>query len=361
MPELLDIARVGVRGAELPGELDGADEIVVAAWHLHHAVLGFAQREEGLDEEHEGVAGYLWQGSLTQIFYFLWPAGQTPIDGLEARRARWPLQRWLYSTGNLIQMQPHQRAGIDPVTGRAIPSEDPVWWVRRQFTRDGPPAPARKQGAPVTQRTGGHPCREPGCGRSFPDASLRLLHEDQAHAASSYRKWHCGLCPDRFYSAQSMSGHLRKRHHLSAAEQEYQALMRQAEEGIAYAEAGVTPLDIPRPVPVVIEPEPEPDLTLAVPSPEPGLPAYRVPAGLNGYAVRVEAAMQTLSDLAEEVGRLQEYPAGDIITAKLQAENEELRAQNADLRKQLKKMEHDREKEREQFRRNLMARAGFGG
>lgn len=115
-----DLARVTVRGGEVPPESDAAGR----ALRVYRTVVGWAQRgnAEVITHDVNGKqqSGYRWHGNVSEAHEFLWPEGED-----NSPQQKMLTNRYLAQTGNMVCLA-RPRAGEGG--GKS------TWWVRTEWS-----------------------------------------------------------------------------------------------------------------------------------------------------------------------------------------------------------------------------------
>lgn len=115
-----DLARVTVRGGEVPPESDAAGR----ALRVYQAVVGWAQRGKAEVITHDvngkQQSGYRWHGNVSEAHEFLWPEGEG-----NSPQQKMLTNRYLSQTGNMVCLA-RPRAGEGD--GKS------TWWVRTEWS-----------------------------------------------------------------------------------------------------------------------------------------------------------------------------------------------------------------------------------
>jgi hypothetical protein len=346
---LHEIAQVKFRGDDVPEAKDSQQEMVLAAWKVHLAVVAEAMRQSPGPVERDGVSGFIWTGELPGLFRNrLWPANESalPSTGQSHNSARIAVTRWLADKRVLLPVElghEERRNGKGEIIA---PAKQTRWWVSAEFK--GAPANFRlpqadlgarteavsadkTQAAGVTagsgQKNSAWSCREPDCqAPPFSTSVQRGAHEDREHAGSRFRIWKCPSCkkpPQSFYSQQGLGNHMSKLHDIISGTDTYEAIMAQIKAAQARRPVPLAPGSAAA-IPAVIFPENEAEVTHPADPPPAQVPE---PARPPRVAIEAEPGSRSLSgqlaDLAGYVRGLEER------NAELEKENTELRARAA--------------------------------
>lgn len=346
--KLSDIAVVSIRG----GEIDHGDELKNAAWQVYRWIRAKALREPGSDYRHNGIPGFRWRGRIQDAFIELWPAGASPLPGMNRDATRPLIVRYLAQAENLVNME---QGGEDARTGKTRALS--IWWGAMEYTGDIPelddagqdsrqPAASQDAGGSDEEEadgTGeGFPCHEPGCPRVLRNTPLRSAHEISYHPESLWRVYHCTAgtaCSNaRFYKWKGLAQHISREHGIKSGTDVYEVYKSTAEAEAqkrlaqlgsvklvpapsAWEEPSAGKAQAALPPPVIPEfsksgpPEEAPSLFQAAPVQVPAVPA--APAASSDWNSGFDSLQAVFGNMQ------QQYQA-------LERENRELRAKLAE-------------------------------